>query len=336
MELDSPPTLHRKKQKIRHEISGQISEKKRKHRSSEIAEPASSKRQKHAYKHRSESAPTQPVHEATERSPFHLQTSSLYLPLSPIGRQQALQSLCAEHVSPLLLTYYPPFHGVIISYNNPRLSTTSDDPLKTDGRQKVYARSILEYGAPFIWLTADFLILNPQKGDICDGYISLQNESSLGLICWNFFSASIERKRLPYDWTWISNEKPRRKKQKLKKAATEDGMDEDERNQVPANASVSLDHEEGYWQDGKGKKVSGTVQFRVHDVDTSCGTSREFDFMSILGTMLSDEEEKQLRQKISAPNGSNDGQGAPESHVTAGRAVNGHDGAMDTDGTASS
>ncbi|PBP25479.1 RNA polymerase Rpb7-like domain-containing protein [Diplocarpon rosae] len=72
-------------------------------------------------------------------SPFHLQTSSLYLPLAPVSQKFPLEGICAEHLSPLLLTYYPPFKG---------------------------------------------------------------NEGHLGLVCWNLFNASIERKRLPSNWEW--------------------------------------------------------------------------------------------------------------------------------------
>src|SRR5450432_1640489 len=55
-------------------------------------------------------------------SPFHTQTSSIYLPLAPISQRQPLEGICAEHLSPLILTYYPQLSGVILSYSQPRMS----------------------------------------------------------------------------------------------------------------------------------------------------------------------------------------------------------------------
>ena len=270
-------------------------------------------------------------------SPFHQTSASFYLPLSPIGQLYPLRTLCAEHISPLLLTYYQPLHGVVLSYGNPRLSANGEDPTSTDGRQKTYARSIDEYAAPFVWLTADFLVLDPQRGDVCEGYISIQNESSIGLICWNFFSASIERVRLPKDWKWISKGNTQKWKQKLKRPSQDDDMDIDEDQDGDDTTRVQSAYVEqgaGYYVDGNENKVSGLIRFRVVDVDTSAGTSREFDFMSVLGTMLSEAEEKHLRREeieryLSTAYGRQPGR-KPQGQI--GNHNGGLDGAADSDG----
>lgn len=62
-----------------------------------------------------------------------------------------------------------------------------------------------------------------------EGHITLQNESILGLLCYNYFNAAIQRDHLPKDWSW-------------------DG--------------------EG-WTDGAGDKVEGKLKFKVEDFEAS-------------------------------------------------------------------
>ncbi len=83
--------------------------------------------------------------ENARRSPFHIQTSSIYLPLAPISQRQPLEGMCAEHLSPLILTYYPPLGGVILSYSNVRIS---EQPFDDDG-DHILLQCIDEYAAFF-------------------------------------------------------------------------------------------------------------------------------------------------------------------------------------------
>ena len=107
-----------------------------------------------------------------------------------------------------------------------------------------------------------------------EGYVNLQNEGHLGLVCWNLFNASIERKRLPEDWKWVGVEDQERGHGggELGEAYAEDGM--------------------GYFVDGEGKKVDGMVRFRVRDIETD--TDREKGFVSLAGTMLDLGAEREL------------------------------------------
>jgi len=206
-------------------------------------------------------------------SPFHIQTSSIYLPLAPISQRQPIEGMCAEHLSPLILTYYPPLGGVILSYSSPRIS---ERPFEDDG-DDILLQCVDEYGAAFAWVTADFLLFKPQRGGWLEGYINLQNEGHLGLVCWNLFNASIERQRLPRDWKWVGVEGVARTKKTLNGTGqyAEDGM--------------------GYFLDGKGKKIEGTVRFRVKDIESS--HDRERGFLSIEGTMLDEAAEKELLER---------------------------------------
>ena len=299
-ELDSSSSSHRHQHQKYGDAIPDKRDRKRKHKTSGHASISPSKKLRDEG-HTSITNPENDISDlahTAELSPFHQQTYSLYLTLSPIGQQQPIQTLCAEHISPLLLTYFPPFHGVIISYHNPRLSTESESPLATDGRKKVFARSVDAYAATFVWLTADFLVLKPQRGDSCEGFVTLQNETNIALLCWNFFSATIERKRLPRDWCWVSADKSiGSRKQKLKKVHNEDDVDMDEPNSHGVNRSENFDEVGGYFVDQTRNRISGVLQFNVRDADTSSSTSRDFDFFSIIGSMLSyADEEKSTAQ----------------------------------------
>ena len=267
-------------------------------------------------------------------SPFYRQTSSFYLPLPPISQKHALQGICAEHISPLILTYYPPLHGVIISYSHARLST---DP-QTEVSKPAYARAIDEYASSFVWLTADFVVFKPRRGSVIEGHVNLQSESTIGLLCLNFFSASIERGRLPKEWKWIPAGMKASEKRKLKKAARDTISDSDgEEADDDGAAGDTLENAEGYFQDQAGKKVEGLLRFRVKNVDTSKSMDRETGFVSIEGTMLNEDEERQLQEqeRMRTPHlGKKQfGWQNEPSHAMTGAILTGFDGAMDIDDT---
>lgn len=268
------------------------SEKKRKREIQENTAPSPAKR------HQTEQNPgpsaaqndQAEASESPEDSPFYLQTSSLYLPLSPIAQLHPLQGLCAEHLSPLILTYYPPFYGVILSYSNARLSEDLQRPGTSDPGRKVLAKSIDEYAVSFVWVTADFVILKPQRGEWIEGWINLQNEGHLGLVCWNLFNASIDRSRMPKQWRWVAGGMGGRRKSSLKKRG-EDSMIEDTEQRDEAN---DVDEMEGHFEDSDGQKIEGDIRFRVMDVVPSSTSEPEKGFLSIEGTMLDEDEENGL------------------------------------------
>jgi DNA-directed RNA polymerase I subunit RPA43 len=202
-------------------------------------------------------------------SPFHVQTSSLYLPLAPISQKYPLEGMCAEHISPLILTYYPPFNGVILSYSKPRLS---EKAFGNDGAECLL-KNIDEYAVSWSWVTAEFLLFKPEKGAWLEGYVNLQNQGHLGLVCWNLFNASIEAKRLPPDWRWKdAHELQNEGGEGQRETYAEEGA--------------------GYFVDGEGNKVEGMVKFRVKEIESS--HDRERGFLSIEGTMLSEEADAQM------------------------------------------
>lgn len=333
-EIDSPQ-LGRKKRGKAKDKDVEKSEKKRKRNDVEEVDFGLASPKK---KHRSNRQPKSLIPQSKTAippqkepaSPFYQQKTSLYLPLPPISQKHALQGICAEHISPLILTYYPPFHGVIISYSNARLST---EP-QTEASNPAYARAIDEYASSFVWLTADFLIFKPRRSSVIEGYVNLQSESTVGLLCLNFFNASIERRRLPKEWIWIPGGMKAIGKRKLKKAAKETTSESDGgKADNDYAAGQTLEDAEGYFQDQAGKKIGGLLRFRVKNVDTSKNMDRESGFVSIEGTMLSEDEERQLQEqeRIRIPDVGRKqfGWQKEPSNAMTGALVNGFDGAME-------
>lgn len=108
--------------------------------------------------------------------------------------------------------------------------------------------------------------------------------------------------------------------------------DEDDAVGLPGQA---LEDTEGYFQNQAGKRIEGLLQFRVRNVDTSKSMDRETGFVSIEGTMLSEDEEMQLQEQetIRRPEIGREqltGQNEPSNAMT-GAIMNGFDGAMDVD-----
>ena len=264
--------------------------RKRKEQHSEQTSPTKKHRSK---KPVDDSAPieqTSHSKETAETSPFFEQTTSLYLPLSPICQQYPLQGICAEHLSPLLMTFYPPLDGVLLSYTNPKLAERAPGVIDEEEEEPVLAQSVNEYAVSYVWVTAAFLMFRPQRGCRIEGWINLQNEGNIGLVCYNYFSASIEHKRLPKDWRWVG---PSRNGPRMKLLKQADSTEESS-----AETHVAgLGNLDGHFVDGRGKKVGGLLTFTVKDMEASRNADRENAFISIEGTMLSATEEKELRER---------------------------------------
>lgn len=337
MESESPQLGRKESGKSKNKDVENSGKKRKRHAENEVEFDMASPTKKHRSSKSAKPPEAQVRPKTLSRgepvSPFYQQTSSLYLPLPPISQKHALQGICAEHISPLILTYYPPFHGVIISYSNARLST---DP-QTKASRPAYARAVDEYASSFVWLTAEFVIFKPRRGSLIEGYVNLQSESTIGLLCLNFFNASIERRRLPKDWKWVAGGMKVSGKRKLKNAARDTMSDSDgvgESGEDDAAGQI-LEDAEGYFHDQAGKRIKGLLHFRVKDVDTSKSMDRESGFVSIEGTMLDEDEERQLQEqeRIRVPRTGRKQMGWQKEppNAMSGAIVNDFDGAMDVD-----
>ena len=130
------------------------------------------------------------------------------------------------------------------------------------------SKAIDEYAVTFVWLTVDFMLLRPSRGCYLEGYVNLQNESLLGLMCYNYFSAAIEYQRLPKDWQWVED----------------DAQEESFGKQTGG----------GHWTNQYGEKVEGKVIFRVRDFDATGSGDQGAGSISIAGTLLSVKEDKRM------------------------------------------
>lgn len=281
MSTDTMPSDPAKKSKKKHKHDTEHKSKKRHHEEEDRPNsPTKKQRTKEEKKPKTLShaqSTVIPGPEVLEKhTAFVQQTTSLYLALSPVCQSYALQGLCAEHLSPLLLTYYPPLHGIVLSYTNPRLSERPEaapvnipESIGQEAAPVVLARTIDEYAASFVWLTADFTLFKPVRGSWIEGHITVQNESYLGLVCWNFFNAGIERKRLPANWSWV--EAGEKEQDESKKKAT---------------------MVDGYFVDGAGQKKEGLLRFRVRDLDAAPSTDTDRGYVSIEGTLLNDKDDR--------------------------------------------
>ncbi|KAL8950272.1 MAG: hypothetical protein Q9222_003676 [Ikaeria aurantiellina] len=295
VELDSPSKPVKKVRQKNKDDSQRA--KKRKRATLADAEESPLARKKHRSKHHSpiriaSATPSKTSHKSSPPS-FCQQTSSIYLPLPPIAQNHPLQGLCAEHLSPLILTYYPPLRGVILSYHNARLST-SPDPDQTLSGEPALAHVVDEYAAPHVWVTAEFVLFRPRKGGVIEGWINLQSEGNIGLVCWNFFNASIERKRLPKDWKWNAGGLiAERSRVKLKGGERTDPMDVDQAEHGShVNGANGI---QGHFETGDGRRVEGMISFTVKDIETSRSSGGDNGFLSIEGTLLDESEERDLR-----------------------------------------
>ena len=320
MDVDTPRPTDDRKRKHKHKDASPS--KKRKHGNGEKKSKKDKRKTKTPAPVAVEDVQTTAV---DKDSPFTLTTATMYLPLSPvsISTTHALQSLLAEHISPLLLTYYPPLKGVVLAHSNASISTTppGSSPPSTSTAQDpnpkpmTLATTAGEYGVLYVFLTATFLVFRPQRGQILDGWVNVQSEGFLGAVVLNLFSVGIERKRLPKNWNWIA---PGDTRQPANPAPTSTSEDESDARSGTFNPDrehfhpvtlasdanplsdtlegddADIDAAEGYFQSVSGHRVRGTVKFRVVDIDIIAGTEKDVSFMSIEGTMLTPEEETRV------------------------------------------
>jgi len=159
----------------------------------------------------------------------------------------------------------------------------SERPYGNDGLQTKLI-NIDEYAVSWTWVTADFLLLKPDRGVVLEGFVNLQNEGHLAIVCWNLFSASISRERLPKEWKWVNG----REDLSPGAEAGQDGSNEQ---------AGYAENGQGYYVDLDGKKIEGMVKFKVKEIET--GQDRERSFLTIVGTMLDDDAERELEKEDS-------------------------------------
>lgn len=218
---------------------------------------------------------------ANPQFPFYSQNVSLYEPIYPTGWSQPVTSSEYQHLQHLKSKYVPSLRGVLISYKNVALgenpgrtgAATSDD-------DSAILKSVNEFAVGFGWITAEVELFVPSRGAWMEGSINLQTEGHIGVVCFGQFNASIEARRLPSAWKWVSNEDP----EAFGMEETASVITADD------HGVVRQIHSTGFWVDGSGNKVKGRIRFRIRNFDV--GVSGETSYLSLEGTMLDKEAEK--------------------------------------------
>ncbi|OAQ61460.1 DNA-dependent RNA polymerase I subunit A43 [Pochonia chlamydosporia 170] len=219
---------------------------------------------------------------ADPQFPFFKQTVSLYEPLYPNGWAQPVTSCQYQHLQHLQNKYVPSLRGVLLDYKNVALGPEPGrDGAATDDETPTTVVS-KEYAVGFGWITADVELFVPSRGAWMEGSVNLQTEGHIGVVCFGKFNASIEARRLPPAWKWVSNESP--EAHGFEETASVITADD--------HGVVRQIHSTGFWVDGNGDRVKGKVRFRIRNFDA--GTSGDTSYLSLEGTMLDKDSEKKL------------------------------------------
>lgn len=193
---------------------------------------------------------------------FHRIRAKMYLSLAPCYLEKPIQGLRQQHLDPLIMTYNPTVEGIIITYNNVRLSkenlNTSDDE-----HFKYVSKVSDENPFSFVWALVDFVIWRPCNGDILEGYSVMQSQSHIGLLINDVFNASIKKFYIPEDWHFVPNQA-------------------DESNQGENKNFKSL----GHWCDSNDVPVGGKIKFTVRAIHVN-GKG-----LAIEGTLLTPDTER--------------------------------------------
>jgi DNA-directed RNA polymerase I subunit RPA43 len=229
---------------------------------------------------------------------FHLEKISQYVSLPPASLSSPLPAICANIFSPLLLSYYPPAKGIVLAYQNVRLSdsppASASQPLSSEERghkrrrsveqdntnredqeegQQLLLQCVDEYSAPFLWATAEFLVWRPRRGAWISARITHQSSTHITLLYLNSFSISILRQHLPHNWKW-----------------------EITSSQQHSGAYGFHETTEGYWLDGDGMPIEDTQNVRIRDWEARSGKGEGRGGVTVVkieGSLVTEEEEKQ-------------------------------------------
>lgn len=299
--------------------------KAKRHKGSEKDKKSKQEKSKHSSKRAStpEALPTPPT--TTRRAiapdvkeyPFFTQTFSQRVPIWPAAFDEPLTKTAREYLDPMLNRYSPKFKGVLLAYKNVNVShrpqrANPNNPPTDD--TPIVLESFECYAPPFAWLTADLHLFVPSRGAWMEGVINLQSEGHIGVVCFEKFNASISRRSLPKGWTWVeqteeelaveaaaaaeehpfveaeqgAGEEKGEEEEGDETAEGEKGEGEETKQQAKEAPRL---RSSGYWLDENGDKVSGTIHFRIKNF--SSGSTGDYTYLSLQGTMLDDEAEKE-------------------------------------------
>lgn len=263
--------------------------------------------------------------ESADPTSFYTTRLSLYLSIPAISLETSTSSLLATHLAPLLLTYFPPAHGIVLGFADAVLSAKPANGINVSlvappsgdiqPQAEILSRTADDFGVCWVWLTTTFLVFRPEKGDELHGWTNVTSEGFVGLVSYNYFQAAVDKTRIPADWNWSGPSKDatmrNRKKSKKGRLRDEDGYTEQQENgrledgddgeAVDGSASHSqIVDDGGFFADATGSKVSSTLKFRVVDTEPVPAQDKHKWSLQIDGTLLDDEAEQRVREEEQA------------------------------------
>lgn len=247
-------------------------------------------------------------------SSFHSIRMSMYLPIPPIGLDKATAAMLTLHVTPLLLTYFPPAGGVVLSIHDPVLSAAPQASLNqpllppygnnvSKDPSHAYPKVGDELGACWAWLTVTFLVYSPQPGDKLEGWTNAMSEGFIGLVCYNYFQTSIAKSRIPKTWSWSGPTRETRQRKTPKKGRLNDDDGSSQDNTFDSQETVvvreddAIDGTAGTFVDGDGVKIPDRLQFQVVDLEMIPAQERGQLALQVEGTLLNPEDEANVREE---------------------------------------
>lgn len=222
-------------------------------------------------------------------SPFVETRVSFKVTVPPVASLYPLEGALAHYISPLLLTWQAQLNGILLAYNNAKLHTNVPSGSQGEMDEELpMAEAKDECAAPYVWLTLDALVFKPKKGLELEAYSTLQTESQVTLVLWNYFTVTVSQNRLPPGWEWHDEYDE-------DAAANYDESTYDQENgRVEGAETVQY----GSWYDSNKVKVQGFLRFKIKDWDCAPpGTGGEGSFMNMQGSMLTEIQELQYEAK---------------------------------------
>jgi DNA-directed RNA polymerase I subunit RPA43 len=255
-----------------------------------------------------------PPSESIENSPFYTTRVSLYVPCPAISLNTTLPSLISTHLTPLLLTYYAPLNGILLSITDASISSAAANspgqplllpPLPPLPNQPQLALCADEAGVSFTWLTVTATTFNPAPNSTLSGYINVASEGFIGLILYNYFQVGIPKTRIPRGWKWTapggpadsgsgtSSSKKQSKKGRIRDAESEESSQQNGSTTAIPDSQTDATHHDtdanhdadstatilqntGYWTRTDGSIVSDSspLSFRVVDCEIVPSSTR--------------------------------------------------------------
>lgn len=206
-------------------------------------------------------------------------TTELYVSLAPCFINDPINGIKAQHLDPLVMTYFPKAKGVVIAYSNLKLSPENKT---TDTDDNPIYVSTVSNSSPFtyLWVTVDLLIWQPNAGDIIEGYSYMQTASHIGLLVHDTFNATIKKFNIPAEWRFVPSQ-----------------VDEYAESEQETGKFKSF----GYWVDENDVKIEGKIKFTVKSVHASGRV------VSLAGTLIKPGSERDAQPVIRERRSSNGG-----------------------------